>query len=436
MCILMQNENGPCPLIALANLLSLENRIHLPVNPDPPYVSLERVITEVATLVLTTEQQRLSPSGYTAPGLGRECATATTEAPATAAFAMQVKSALDSLPALARGLDLNLQFTSCTAMEFTPELSVFDTLGVQLLHGWLVDAAAPQQRAQAAALGSMGINQVYDEIVSLESEQKHGQGKTEAEPEQELEPEVGVEPESKIEAETDTEAAAAVTAAAAAVAAAAVAAATVAVATVAAAAYQRNARARALLLMQWVADCPSQINYHGLVELHAHLRENQMAVLYRNAHFTTVCRHGGLLYLLVTDEGYLHQPSVVWECLESLDGDTSFVDGDFSLLHQLDVSASAPVFLSLSAGDDDLAFARRLQELELKGAHDAPAHTPPRRQQQLQQQQQQEQQQQQQQQQQQEHQRNMYGEYMQQQQQGQQQRAAAAAHYSKKCVVM
>ena len=33
--------------------------------------------------------------------------------------------------------------------------------------------------------------------------------------------------------------------------------------------------------------------------------------------------------MLVTDQGFLKEPSVVWETLNSIDGDGHFVDSDF-----------------------------------------------------------------------------------------------------------
>ena len=33
--------------------------------------------------------------------------------------------------------------------------------------------------------------------------------------------------------------------------------------------------------------------------------------------------------MLVTDQGFLKEPSVVWETLNSIDGDCHFVDSDF-----------------------------------------------------------------------------------------------------------
>lgn len=39
----------------------------------------------------------------------------------------------------------------------------------------------------------------------------------------------------------------------------------------------------------------------------------------------TLAKHkDGALYLLVTDQGYLREPGVVWERLSGIDGDTQF----------------------------------------------------------------------------------------------------------------
>jgi ubiquitin carboxyl-terminal hydrolase MINDY-1/2 len=48
--ILCQNENGPCPLLAIANTLLLQR--HLEIHPDHAEVSLQRIIEMVANRVL------------------------------------------------------------------------------------------------------------------------------------------------------------------------------------------------------------------------------------------------------------------------------------------------------------------------------------------------------------------------------------------------
>lgn len=39
----------------------------------------------------------------------------------------------------------------------------------------------------------------------------------------------------------------------------------------------------------------------------------------------------GLLYLLVTDQGFLTEEKVVWESLHNVDGDGNFCDSEFHL---------------------------------------------------------------------------------------------------------
>ena len=42
----------------------------------------------------------------------------------------------------ATGVDVNVRFTGIDSFEFTDEVAVFDLLGMQLVHGWLVDPQA------------------------------------------------------------------------------------------------------------------------------------------------------------------------------------------------------------------------------------------------------------------------------------------------------
>ena len=43
-------------------------------------------------------------------------------------------------------------------------------------------------------------------------------------------------------------------------------------------------------------------------------------------------KQGDTLYLLVTDQGFLLQADVVWETLDSVQGDTVFVDKQFNVI--------------------------------------------------------------------------------------------------------
>ncbi|GMI09789.1 hypothetical protein TrRE_jg12866, partial [Triparma retinervis] len=72
-----------------------------------------------------------------------------------------------------------------------------------------------------------------------------------------------------------------------------------------------------------------QLTYHGLTSLHSHLSENSLAVFFRNNHFSTLFKHEGTLFLLVTDQGYATVGEIVWEALSNIDGDTAHVNGEF-----------------------------------------------------------------------------------------------------------
>jgi hypothetical protein len=48
------------------------------------------------------------------------------------------------------------------------------------------------------------------------------------------------------------------------------------------------------------------------------MQERELCVFFRNNHFNTMFRFEGQLYILVTDQGYLHQPGLVWEKLSAV----------------------------------------------------------------------------------------------------------------------
>ena len=90
-----------------------------------------------------------------------------------------------------------------------------------------------------------------------------------------------------------------------------------------------NAVTEALIIESFLERSASQLTYHGLSELSSSLPEDEIGVLFRNNHFSTVYKHQKELLQLVTDQGFLGEPNVVWETLGSIDGDGQFVDGSF-----------------------------------------------------------------------------------------------------------
>ncbi|XP_071356304.1 ubiquitin carboxyl-terminal hydrolase MINDY-1 isoform X1 [Trachinotus anak] len=89
-----------------------------------------------------------------------------------------------------------------------------------------------------------------------------------------------------------------------------------------------------LVAEQFLESTATQLSYHGLCELNTTAKEGEISVFFRNNHFSTMIKHKGHLYLLVTDQGFLQEEGLVWESLHNVEGDGNFCDSDFRLCHQ------------------------------------------------------------------------------------------------------
>ena len=118
--ILCQNKNGPCPLLAIANVLLLQNIIF--IHSDKSIITLDELIVVVANAFV---EKGLSDGDENRPR--------------SDLFQQQLDSVLNTLPRLANGLDLNVHFTGITDFEFTEEISVLDALDIPLLPERLID---------------------------------------------------------------------------------------------------------------------------------------------------------------------------------------------------------------------------------------------------------------------------------------------------------
>ncbi|XP_010836985.1 PREDICTED: protein FAM63A isoform X1 [Bison bison bison] len=313
--IITQSANGPCPLIAIANILFLQWKVKLP--PRKEVITSDELMAHLGDCLLSIKPQEKSE------GLQLN-------------FQQNVDDAMTVLPKLATGLDVNVRFTGVSDFEYTPECSVFDLLGIPLYHGWLVD---PQSPEAVSAVGKLSYNQLVEKIITC----KHS---------------------------SDT-----------------------------------NLVTEGLIAEQFLETTAAQLTYHGLCELTAAAKEGELSVFFRNNHFSTMTKHKGHLYLLVTDQGFLQEEQVVWESLHNVDGDSCFCDSDFHLSHspgkgpgtgggsgspekQRQVDQDYLIALSLqqqqpppqgTSGLSDLELAQQLQQEEYQqhqAAQAAPARAP------------------------------------------------------------
>ncbi|XP_072421121.1 ubiquitin carboxyl-terminal hydrolase MINDY-2-like isoform X2 [Chiloscyllium punctatum] len=288
--IITQNENGPCPLLAIMNVLLLEWKIKLP--PMMEIITAEQLMEYLGDYILDAKPKEIND----VQRLNYE---------------QNMSDAMAILHKLQTGLDVNVKFTGVRVFEYTPECIVFDLLDIALYHGWLVD---PQTADVAKAVGMCSYNQLVEKIIFCKQSEN-----------------------SELVSE-------------------------------------------GFVAEQFLNSSATQLTFHGLCELISTVEEGEMCVFFRNNHFSTMTKHKGQLYLLVTDQGFLTEEKVVWESLHNVDGDGNFCDSEFHLRppsdpetvykgqqDQIDQQEQQSQDLSweqIPEGISDLELAKKLQEEE------------------------------------------------------------------------
>ncbi|XP_053320853.1 ubiquitin carboxyl-terminal hydrolase MINDY-2 [Spea bombifrons] len=239
--IVTQNENGPCPLLAIMNVLLLSWKVKLP--PMMEIITVEQLMEYLGDYILEAKPKEISE----VQRLNYE---------------QNMSDAMAILHKLQTGLDVNVKFTGVSVFEYTPECIVFDLLDIPLYHGWLVD---PQITEVVKAVGNCSYNQLVEKIISCKQSDS-----------------------SELVSE-------------------------------------------GFVAEQFLSGTATQLTYHGLSELTTSLQEGELCVFFRNNHFSTMTKYKGLLYLLVTDQGFLTEENIVWESLHNVDGDGNFCDSEFHL---------------------------------------------------------------------------------------------------------
>jgi hypothetical protein len=238
--IITQNSNGPCPMLAITNILLLRGKMALPDGCE--IVSSEQLLENLADTMLECVPKNLDPDRRLD-------------------YEANVSDAVIVLPKLQTGIDVNVKFSSGVKdFEYTNESIIFDLFNIALYHGWLVD---PQQEDVVRAVDGLSYNQLVEKIIANKNN-------------------------------TDS-----------------------------------NLVTDSLVAQNFLEESASQLTYHGLCELGTTMKENELAIFFRNNHFSTIYKRNNELFLLVTDQGFLKESTVVWETLNSIDGDGQFVDSNF-----------------------------------------------------------------------------------------------------------
>ncbi|KAL7931765.1 hypothetical protein V8C35DRAFT_323582 [Trichoderma chlorosporum] len=299
--ILIQNENGPCPLVALVNALTM-------TTPDD--------IGETALVQVLRSREQVSLSLLLDAVFDELMSPRRTSSEDSLPDVSELYSFLQSLHT---GMNVNPRFipapeviaayehTSLTELhplerrkyipgtfENTAEMGLYATFSIPLIHGWLPqhdDVVCASMERHAAS---------YEDVQNLLFR------------EEELEDKLATSEEGLTEAEQDL--------------------------------YQDI-----ITIKIFLSESATQLTPWGIEVIEKAMRPGTFAILFRNDHFSTLYCHPRTrqLLTLVTDAGFRTHDEIVWESLRDVNGELNqFLSGDFRL-----VSGDATAGPSTGAGD-------------------------------------------------------------------------------------
>lgn len=276
--VLTQNANGPCPLLALVNALTLST----PPELITPLIETLRTREQVSLELLLNAVFDELMSGRRGDG--------TQQLP-------DVSDLYAFLVALHTGMNVNPRFIPPAptnlmddpqpsareeaipgTFEETREMKLYGTFSIPLIHGWL---PPPESPAYAALSRSA---RTYEDAQHLMFREEELETKLQHDG-LSFEEQATLEDISTIKA--------------------------------------------------FFASSATQLTPHGLATIQTSLGPGGVAILFRNDHFSTLYKHpeSAQLLHLVTDKGYAGHEEVVWESLVDTTGENcEFFSGDFRLV--------------------------------------------------------------------------------------------------------
>ncbi|KAJ5114195.1 hypothetical protein N7456_002729 [Penicillium angulare] len=259
--ILVQNKNGPCPLLALINAMVLR----ADQTTQPPIVKALQTREQISLglLIEALFEELITRLGPDDPF-------------------PDIEALSQFLTILHTGMNVNPRLTLETVDSLgsflqTPDLQLYSTFGIPLIHGWLAPWPSPAHDAMTR------VAQFHEDIQLLHFRK------------QEFEDQVMRDKPLSPEEE------------------------------------QKMADIQTI---QYFVDVENktQLSPFGLTQLSTKLDPGSVSIFFRNDHFSTLYKHpqSHQLYTLVTDAGYAGHAEVVWESLVDVTGfNSEFFAGDF-----------------------------------------------------------------------------------------------------------
>eukprot|EP01112_Ceratiomyxa_fruticulosa_P018228 TRINITY_DN5796_c0_g1_i1.p1 TRINITY_DN5796_c0_g1~~TRINITY_DN5796_c0_g1_i1.p1 ORF type:complete len:461 (-),score=107.82 TRINITY_DN5796_c0_g1_i1:153-1535(-) len=283
--IILQNENGPCPLIAICNVLLLRGLITLEGEGTlHNLITVTNLTDSITAYIYSLYVEKFEGEG------GSEIQT-------------RIQKAVELIPSLQTGMDVNCSFKDVDGFEKSEYSDVFELLGIRMVHGWLVD---PEEVELSSTIGNSTYNDLTVKLVSLDEQQQPTPPSSSSETST---PSTSTAPQSPSHnANANTP-----------------------IATPSSPTKTEPINPRqGFLIQDFLGSTSSQLTSYGIARLREKINEDELVVFFRNNHFSTLIKHDGALYALVTDVGFERERNIVWERLDSVEGGGSlFHNSDF-----------------------------------------------------------------------------------------------------------
>lgn len=392
--ILLQNSNGPCPLVALINTM---------------------VLTNPATAAYTSGKERISVKGLL-EYLGELLLEKVSRSEQSESNEMinDTDDVLRLLPKLVTGLNIDPMFDG--QFSNSPEMSLFRLYDVDVVHGWLINPESPNSKHVIEAESYEHSQILLVEASEIEARQAKrklelsnpkGKSVTNSPVKDELSPSKGSSEASatmklvenrlsptessvadKIAAPEASETSkfqepssqpVEVTPAVADSPQAEGGSIPTPPKTFGLPDDERAAEDNLLLtkvraVKTFLSQYPTQLTEYGISFLNELLPPGNLAIFFRNDHFSTIYKPHWTdqpLMILVADAGFRRQKDIVWQSLSSVNGQDNFYDGLFQISPYDVAQDPATEAARLSISDDqavnealDFEYARQLQEEE------------------------------------------------------------------------
>lgn len=281
--MLTQNNNGPCPLLALVNALILGAQDESQAALDDALRTREQV---TLGLIIETLMDELLSRGFDA------LEEAMPDVDELNLFLMRLRTGMNANPRFVPSntpapnlMDADNSMLGVPqhqraqqrlgTFESTPDMRLYGAFQVPLVHGWLPKSGSDAARAFARSA------QTYEDAQALQFG------------EEELEYKLSHQGLSDSE---------------------------------------QNMWEDINSIKDFLHAHPTQLTPTGLEAVQHSIPSGSFAIMFRNDHFSTIYKHpdSGQLYTLITDAGYADRDEIIWESLVDISGkNNEFFSGDF-----------------------------------------------------------------------------------------------------------